>query len=42
MQPARAEVVQNLIVPSSAATAGERQVVTMSFPAWRPWPRGSP
>ena len=33
MHPARAEVVQNLTVPSSAATAGERHVVTMSLPS---------
>ena len=42
MQPARDDVVQNLTLPSSAATAGERQVVRMSLPACRPWPRGSP
>src|SRR6476620_1455964 len=42
MQPALADVVQNLIFPSSAATAGERQVVRMSFPSCLPCPRGAP
>jgi len=42
MHPARDEVVWSLIVPSSAAMAGERHVVRMSLPACRPWPRGSP
>ena len=42
MQPARAEVVQNLIFPSSTATAGERFGARMSFPSCWPCGRGSP
>src|SRR5262245_56530561 len=42
MQPAREDVVQNLTFPASAATAAERQVVTMSLPSWGPCPRGAP
>src|SRR5215471_15556122 len=42
MQPARAEVVQNLIRPSSTATTGAFFGARMSLPSWRPWPRGSP
>ena len=36
MQPARADVVWNLTLPASTATAGERHVVMMSFPSCRP------
>jgi hypothetical protein len=36
MQPARADVVWNFTLPASTATAGERHVVMMSFPSWRP------
>src|SRR5918994_3511732 len=42
MQPARADVVWNFTVPASAATAGERHVVMMSFPWCPPLPRGAP
>src|SRR5919199_133509 len=42
MQPARGEVVQNLTVPRSAATAGARRSARMSFPWCGPFPRGSP
>src|SRR5262245_36810830 len=42
MQPARAEVVQNLIRPDSIATTGAFLGARMSLPSWLPWPRGSP
>src|SRR4051812_13072430 len=42
MQPARADVVHSFTVPASAATAGERHIVRMSFPSCGPWPRGCP
>ena len=42
MQPARAEVVQSVTVPASAATASARRGAMMSIPSWLPWPRGSP
>jgi hypothetical protein len=42
MQPARADVVQNLTLPLSAATAADRHVVVMSMPAWAPFGRASP
>ena len=42
MQPARDEVVQNLTVPASAASASARRGAMMSLPSWPPCPRGSP
>jgi hypothetical protein len=42
MQPAGAEVVQNLIFPSSTATTGDFLGARMSLPSWRPCARGSP
>ena len=42
MQPARDEVVQNLTVPASAASASARRGAMMSLPSWLPCPRGSP
>ena len=42
MQPARDEVVWNLTVPASAASASARRGAMMSFPSWAPWPRASP
>ena len=42
MQPARAEVVQNLTFPASTATTGDFLGARMSLPSWRPCGRGSP
>src|SRR6266487_3723577 len=42
MQPARADVVQNLIFPSSVATTIAFLGASTSFPSWRPCGRGSP
>ena len=42
MQPAREEVVWNLTVPASAASASARRGAMMSLPSWLPWPRASP
>ena len=42
MQPARADVVRNLTLPASAATASERLVAMMSLPSCAPLPRGAP
>ena len=42
MQPALAEVVQSLTVPSSAATASARFGAMMSFPWCGPPGRGAP
>src|ERR671919_357824 len=42
MQPALRDVVQNLTVPASAATASARFGAMMSFPSCRRLPRGSP
>src|SRR5215210_3600441 len=42
MQPALADVVQYLIVPASAATAGDRFAAIRSFPWCPPPDRGAP
>jgi hypothetical protein len=42
MQPARQDVVWNLTVPASAATASARRGAMMSLPSWPPLPRASP
>src|SRR5215203_2286533 len=42
MQPARQDVVQNLTVPASTATATDFLAAMMSLPSWRPDPRASP
>ena len=42
MQPAGAEVVQNLILPASTATASALLGARMSLPSWVPLRRGSP
>jgi len=42
MQPAFADVVQNLTVPLSAATASARLGASKSFPSCVPLPRASP
>src|SRR6266536_1968669 len=42
MQPARADVVQNLTLPSSVATTVAFLGARTSFPSWRPCGRGSP
>src|SRR3990170_294739 len=42
MQPARDEVVWNLPVPASEASASARRGAMMSFPSCEPWPRASP
>jgi hypothetical protein len=42
MQPAAGDVVQNLIVPGSTATASDRFGAIRSFPSWRPPARASP
>src|SRR5829696_951225 len=42
MQPAFADVVQNLTVPGSTATAVERFGAIRSLPSWEPVPRASP
>src|SRR6266542_3821342 len=42
MQPAAEEVVQNLTLPDSTATAAALRGAMMSFPSWRPWARASP
>src|SRR5215470_2156764 len=42
MQPAVADVVQNLIVPASTATAGSWRLAMMSIPWCEPPARGAP
>jgi hypothetical protein len=42
MQPALFEVVQNSIVPGSAAAAMALRAARMSIPWWRSLPHGSP
>ena len=42
MQPALAELVQNVTLPSSAATASDFLAAMMSLPWWGRPPRGSP
>src|ERR671919_2411897 len=42
MQPARQDVVWNLTVPASAATARARRGAMMSLPSCAPLPRASP
>jgi hypothetical protein len=42
MQPAPADVVQNVTVPLSTATASWRFAAMRSFPGWGSAPRGSP
>ena len=42
MQPADAEVVQNLTFPASAARASDRFAAMMSIPWWGPPARGCP